>query len=289
MHFGSTLKRIREEKGIKQKDVCEGIITLSYYSRIERNISEPTVSIFLALLNQLNMNFDEFMFIHNNYQESEDQQLWTKISNLFHTGNIAGLKQLKETDQVTYSEQAYAFMPKIIDLFISRLELHETPAVDTSEIIDILMSIENWTSYEVKIYTEIMDTIPIETLITIVNHLIRKKTIYTPSNGYNSPYNRILINAILVCLNTNYLSDAERYLSIFKQSLEIRDFFGHSLCLYLEGLLRYLSGDTEEGRNKVMQFFDLCTLIGLEDFSYKYRVYWQKMSSRYIEKSLKEC
>ncbi|NRC94878.1 helix-turn-helix domain-containing protein, partial [Enterococcus faecalis] len=45
--YGQTIRKIRKDKGLTQKDVCQGVVTLSYYSRIERNISTPTIDIFM--------------------------------------------------------------------------------------------------------------------------------------------------------------------------------------------------------------------------------------------------
>lgn len=45
--YGNTIKKIRVNKGLKQKDICQDIITLSYYSQIKRDISIPTIDVLL--------------------------------------------------------------------------------------------------------------------------------------------------------------------------------------------------------------------------------------------------
>jgi Rgg/GadR/MutR family transcriptional activator len=275
MNFGETLKKIRVEKGLKQKEVCEGITTISYYSRVERGISDPSVHIFLAILNKLNVSFDEFTFINNNYQESEDKQFWTYISNLYHSGNIDELNQIKEKIQADSTNKEKIFFVVIISRFISRLdkELKETDTDDM--VIERLMEIENWTSHEVKIFITLMDIFPIKPILILVNHLLKKKNIYTPSKGYNSPYNKMLINAILLCLDANYLEEAESYLYEMKNSLELRDFYCRSFYMYLEGIFLFLKGEREEGAQKVNEFFNICQLLDLDSFSKKYKDYWE--------------
>jgi Rgg/GadR/MutR family transcriptional activator len=277
MNFGETLKKIRVEKGLKQKEVCEGITTISYYSRVERGISDPSVYIFLAILNKLNVSFDEFIFIHNNYQESEDKQFWTYISNLYHSGNIDELNQIKKQIQTDSNNKEHFFLVAVISRFISRLDEDINEASNNDVIIERLMEIENWTSHEVKIFTTLMDVFPIKPVLILVNHLLKKKNIYTTSQGYNSPYNKMLINAIFLCLDENYLEEAETYLYEMKNSLEIRDFYSRSIYIYLEGIFIFLKGGLEEGSQKVNVFFNICHLLELDSFSNKYKDYWESI------------
>lgn len=280
MNFGSTLKKIRIEKGIKQKDICEGIITLSYYSRIERNISEPSIYVFVRILNKLSISFDEFMFIHNNYQEPVNQQMWTYISDLYHSGNAYLLNQVKEEINMKASDKEQQILLDIIDMFLFRLGETTNEVPDSQLIVKRLMEIENWTSYEVKLFTTVMDALPIDTLIIIVNHLLKKRTIYMTSKGYNSPYNKILINVTLLCLNANYINEAKIYLCEIKKNLEVRDFYGRSFYRYLDGIFNYLTGKTEEGTAAVNDFFNICHILELDNFSKKYKLFWKNIKKR---------
>lgn len=275
MKFGKTIKKIRVEKRLTQKNVAEGIVTLSYYSRIERDISEPTVSVFLKILHRLNLDFDEFMFIHNNYRESSDEKLWFILTELYHSGDIQTLKKYKEFFLTNPNEDTTII--NIIDLFILRLSKQKIEPVNTESIVSRLMDIENWTSSEVKLFTTVMDMLPIDTVIILVNHLLKRRSLYMRSKGYNSPYSKILINSILLCIDTNHLKEAEMYLDTFKNMLEVRDFYGRSMHNYLDGLLLVLRGNKEAGEKKVCEFFSICDFIGLNSFSEKYRIFYNKI------------
>lgn len=275
MKFGKTIKKIRTEKGLTQKSVAEGIVTLSYYSRIEREISEPTVSVFLKILHRLNLEFDEFMFIHKNYRESSDEKLWFTLTELYHSGNIEALRKYKEFF-LTRSNIDSSLID-IIDLFILRLSEQKIEPVNTESIINRLMNIENWTSSEVKLFTTIMDMLPIDTVIIMVDHLLKRRNLYMKSKGYNSPYSKILINSILLCIDTNRLNKAQVYLDVFGNMLEFRDFYGRSMHKYLEGLLLFLRGNKEIGKTKIEEFFLICDFLELSSFSEKYKIFYKKI------------
>lgn len=278
MKFGKTIKKIRTEKGLTQKSVAEGIVTLSYYSRIEREISEPTVSVFLKILHRLHLDFDEFMFIHKNYRESSDERLWFTLTELYHSGDIQTLKKYKEFFLTRSNRDASLI--DVIDLFILRLSKQKIEPINTESIINRLMNIENWTSSEVKLFTTIMDMLPIETIIVMVDHLLKRRNLYMKSKGYNSPYSKILINSILVCIDTNHLNKAAVYLDVYRNMLEVRDFYGRSMYKYLKGLLLTLQGNKELGKREVEEFFLICDLLELSSFAEKYRVFYNKIIAR---------
>ncbi|NSS93513.1 helix-turn-helix domain-containing protein [Enterococcus faecalis] len=275
MRFGKTIKKIRIEKGLTQKNVSEGIVTLSYYSRIERDISEPTISVFLKILHRLNLAFDEFMFIHNNYRESLDDELWFTLTELYHTGNIQALKKHKKL--LLYQSNGDTFLVDLIDLFILRLSKQKIEPINTKSIVKHLMNIENWTSSEVKLFTTIMDMLPVDTIIIMVNHLLKRRNLYMRSKGYNSPYSKILINSIIICIDTNHLKEAEVYLSELKNMFETRDFYGRSMYKYLKGLLLALLENKELGEKEVFEFFSICEFLELDSFAEKYRTFYYEI------------
>ncbi|MGC2996740.1 Rgg/GadR/MutR family transcriptional regulator, partial [Enterococcus faecalis] len=73
-------------------------------------------------------------------------------------------------------------------------------AENITNIVQNMMNLEYWTSREVTMFITIMDEIPIETLFIIVNRLLKKRNLYSASDGYNSPYSKKLINTILLCV-----------------------------------------------------------------------------------------
>ncbi|GEB28723.1 transcriptional activator, Rgg/GadR/MutR family, C- domain-containing protein [Enterococcus casseliflavus] len=271
MKFGATIRKIRKAKNFTQSEVSSEIITLSYYSRIERDISEPTISVFLQILHRLNMDFDEFMFIHNDYNETLVDQLWFNLSELYHSGDVTNLKKQKEL--FLKKPDKYAFLIDIINLYISRLANKRIEVKNIDSIVDKLLSIESWTSSEVKLFTTLMDILPIDTLILLTDHILKRNNLYMRSKGFNSPYSKILINSILLCIDANYLEKAEIYLSMFNDRLVTRDFYGRSMHMYLEGLLLISNGEINKGKQRVSDFFSICHLLKIDDFADKYKVF----------------
>ena len=278
--YGQTIRKIRKDKGLTQKDVCQGVVTLSYYSRIERNISTPTIDIFMEIIKNLNVRLEEFMYIHNDYQKALKDQTWFEITELYHAGNMKGLEDYKTailTGKLPHEEEITI---QLINLFIYRLG-GNVVAENIAHIVQNLMNLENWTSREVTMFITIMDEIPIETLLIIVNRLLKKRNLYSASDGYNSPYSKILINTILLCVNNKYLNEGLSYLKQFREMLEIRDLYGKTMALFLEGLLCYAKGTQLVGTKKVSEAFQIFHLLEMDNFSRKYQQYFEYIKTIY--------
>ena len=278
--YGQTIRKIRKDKGLTQKDVCQGVVTLSYYSRIERNISTPTIDIFMEIIKNLNVRLEEFMYIHNGYQKALKDQTWFEITELYHVGNMKGLEDYKTailTGKLPHEEEITI---QLINLFIYRLG-GNVVAENITNIVQNLMNLENWTSREVTMFITIMDEIPIETLLIIVNRLLKKRNLYSASDGYNSPYSKILINTILLCVNNKYLNEGLSYLKQFREMLEIRDLYGKTMALFLEGLLCYAKGAQLAGTKKVNEAFQIFHLLEMDNFSRKYQQYFEYIKTIY--------
>jgi Rgg/GadR/MutR family transcriptional activator len=279
--YGRTIRKIREDKGLKQKEICQNIVTLSYYSRIERDISAPTIDVFEKLIKNLNVSLEEFMYIHNGYKKPLSDRTWFEISELYHKGNIQGLIDYKNAILNGESDYKDPNIAAIIDLFISRLGGTDVNT-NIDPILQRLMELENWTSREAKVFTTIMDEVPIETLLVVVNVLLKKRNLYTESHGFNSPYSKILMNAVLICIDKGFLREAHTYLQAFKDMLEVRDLFGKTMGLYLEGLLYYAKGKQTEGEKKIMDAFHIFQLLDMEDFAHKYKVHFERVKAKYV-------
>lgn len=278
--YGNTIKKIRKNKGLKQKDICQDIITLSYYSRIERDISIPTIDVFFQLIDNLNISLEEFLFIHNDFKKRESDQIWFDLTELYHEGDINGLNKYKSLlSETKYNNENPLVLIKMIDLFVMRLK-NKQIEVDISLLTNNLNKIENWTSREVKVFISIMDMIPIDVLIIIVNRLIKQKKLYAISDGYNSPYSKILINSILLCIENWKITEAQRYLHSFSTFLEVRDIYGKTMYLYLDGLLNYIKGNRKQGMKMISDSFDVFKLVNMENFSQKYMLYFEKIKER---------
>ncbi len=95
MSIHLTLKEIREDKGISQKQASKGALSQSNYSKFENGLIDITYTSFIGVLENLDIVFEELMFIHNGYNFSEKEKIFRGF---FHApvNDINVLKHYKE-------------------------------------------------------------------------------------------------------------------------------------------------------------------------------------------------
>lgn len=71
--IGSTLKKIRANKGYTQKQISDDTMARSTYTKFETGAISPTLSKYLAILDHMDMSHEEFIYISNEYQLGEKE------------------------------------------------------------------------------------------------------------------------------------------------------------------------------------------------------------------------
>jgi Rgg/GadR/MutR family transcriptional activator len=274
--YGETLKKIREAKGFKQKEVCQGVVTLSYYSRIERNKSQPTIEVFVNLLAALNMSLEEFLFIHRGNQKSWFERKWDLVADAYHRHDVNYLKKARLEFTANTSSKA-AFIVTAIDLFIIRLTNAPFVAENVTKLLAELITIENWTYLETKFFIILMDQIPLESCLTLVNRFFKNKKIYNVSDGYNSLYNKMLLNITLLCIDANDLKNAKKYTVMLAELIETRDLFSKNMLLYFKGIIAFKEGNQSVGQKMIDDAFDIWKRLDMTSFSKKYQQFFEKI------------
>lgn len=77
--IGSVVKKIRSDKAYSQKYVVDGVMTQSAYSKFELNKADITFSTLSRILENLEVTFEEFLYIQNEYKHTEKDAIVKKF------------------------------------------------------------------------------------------------------------------------------------------------------------------------------------------------------------------
>lgn len=75
MYFGKEFKKVRKNRTYSQTEVANSIISQSTYSKFEAGIRDIDASIYLQLLQRLNISAEEFDYVRNGYSYGRKQNL----------------------------------------------------------------------------------------------------------------------------------------------------------------------------------------------------------------------
>lgn len=117
MNFGATIKKIRTDKNLTQKELSDGILTRSHLSQIETNNYFPSYDKFFLLLDRLNVVFEEFLFIQNDQKIQFKQQIRSKISEAANLNDIEKLKKFgHHSSRFTHKNRRYYLLSLYVNL-----------------------------------------------------------------------------------------------------------------------------------------------------------------------------
>ena len=102
MH-GRVLKKLREERGYKLKDVAGDVISTRTLMRFEADETSISISIFEKLLDNLNINYLDYFTFYLDNTDSETTEFANKLQKLLQSGSSSKLvneckKELKNKD-----------------------------------------------------------------------------------------------------------------------------------------------------------------------------------------------
>lgn len=78
--FGEIFKKFRESRGLRLKDVAKAGISTSQLSRFENGETNLTISKFIAVLDEVNVPIDEFMYAVHDFRHDELNELLLKVN-----------------------------------------------------------------------------------------------------------------------------------------------------------------------------------------------------------------
>ena len=73
--IGSTLKKIRENKGYTQKEISDHMMARSTYTKFENDDITPTLSKYLSILDHMDMSHEEFSYLLNDFELGQKETI----------------------------------------------------------------------------------------------------------------------------------------------------------------------------------------------------------------------
>lgn len=258
MNFGQAIDHLRRQKHFSVKQICGNYLSRQTYYRFVNNEVDISSTKLFYLLNHLNVNVDEFLFICNNFQLEKEFTDMEKIKIYFEKNNIVGLQNLL----TSYSSQINV-KEKIIYALISSLlgRLTNTSSCTEEKILrDYLINIETWTHYETVLFNNAMfifDSEFIELIFRKINLNLEK---YSKLRYYGNESIRMFINMIILYIDRQDIRRAKEALQIAK-NFKINDdcMYEKSCIVFFNEVLNLLNGEISSLKicKSIIKYFNL--------------------------------
>lgn len=203
------LKKIRQEKGLSQKDIYDGIMTRQTYYLIETNVSMPSFDKFLLILEKLFVSVDEFLYLLNHETFPTDHHLYHQLSQAVFKHDQQMFDSLIENSRQFFetTKNQKFFHLNLVTQAMSRLTKAPNDP-DTmkflkqmmSPIKDYLTGIDKWYLYELKLLNNSLYCFELSEAIALGTLVGRKIDSLSHLEQYSDIKLRIYLNLSSLCL-----------------------------------------------------------------------------------------
>ena len=209
--FGEIFKKFRESRGFRLKDVEKAGISTSQLSRFEKGETDLTISKFMAILDEINMPIDEFMYAVHDFHRDELNELLSKVRHFVSNHDVDGLKKLLYSQMESDSKQEKFHKLNIILLKIRLQDLSGEAYYsgdDLSYLTDYLFSVEYWGYYELLIFSNTLDVLKHDVFMVLAREMSRRSDFYKEIPNNRRLISSMLLNGYITCIERGKFLDA---------------------------------------------------------------------------------
>lgn len=242
MHPGDTFRKLRVHKNYKLAFTAKDIVSISQLSKFERGESEITISKVFLLLERMNVSFEEFMFIHNEFQSPHFESMIKKLKSFYIQKDFEKLHRLAQDEQLKFEntgQLTYKLNSIMIKAVFSDLTNETVEEEEIKILTDYLWRVEIWGEYELILFGNSMHVLNIDSVITLSSETMKKSMFFRKMLAYRKDLYGLYFNTIRTCLNCGKIKEAESFL-IYLKNEEIHEtfIFEKIILRFYEGLMK---------------------------------------------------
>ncbi|MBO0422180.1 helix-turn-helix domain-containing protein [Enterococcus plantarum] len=247
MNFGPTIKKIRVAKNISQETLSKGIMERSNLSRFENGHYSPSYTVIPLLLERLNMDYEELIFLAKNYQISSLETLNTKIMQAINTYDKTALiclsqeacKQSKISTNIQYRHLYLLTLAFLQKYFNIKEHAFNIDMLIHTEILSYFTKTDSWYIYEFRLLNNFLHYFNHESILYLLPMAEQQLIKYTKMQNTHSLHQHLWQNAGIYFFEKKEYKNALHYfekaicLSNSKRLLfeKIEATIYHQLCL----------------------------------------------------------
>lgn len=222
MRTGKVIKYIRVSKKLKSKNIYTNILSRPAISKFEKGLSDTTTEKFFKILDNLNVTLEEFHFIYNGYKRNIDHIFLDEYLEAFYLKDIKKLNELKYIMKYEYKKTNKInklHYSSLCELTVNYL-LNKRSNVKTLNILkNYLLECENWTYYELMLFTNSLDFFPEELVVVLYKRAKKKLEEYQLFNKFDNEVSSLITNILVVFITNNDTKKSSFFYNELKSSM----------------------------------------------------------------------
>lgn len=270
--LGRTLKEIRVNCNLKERDVYETIMSRAHLYQIEKNKQMPSWGIVTSILQKFTMSLGEFEYIHNNYQLDPIQQVIQDFKAIKSSTNTHAINTLiVKIDSIIKIDKNdflldLSYVLKALNAFQQEQSFKRSREI-VEPVWNRLEKKDAWFYNDLLLITNILYAFDDLTIQHIFERLLLYIDKYKNFNTSKELYINIHFNYAICLRNiTTEIDKMELYLNKSKMAAkEINDVITVLSCRYYLAEISWHKGNENEAIKEVEQVFTVFKILGEEE------------------------
>lgn len=180
--IGETLRKIRKNRNLTQKELAQGIMQQATYSRIESGQLEVSAVLLYKLVERLNISMNEFFYIAQNYKPTPKQQLLQSFARIELTvpseieeqlATTHHYLQLHNDEDVLMMHYAYKSMAALVNV-----EKIDVVRAFAEKVWVRMQKLDHWYLNDLELINSIILYFPLDVAREITQMAIRRLNAY---------------------------------------------------------------------------------------------------------------
>ena len=208
--LGTIFRELRLSKGMTLEEASKGIVSLPFLSKFERGEHEITSNKFIRLLSRLNISYREFELILGHLEGYSQTAFLQQLSTALVNNDLALLNQLYDDQKILlkqYSDSRFEHNLIIISQYINLLNGLPFEPHKIKKITDYLYRVEEWGEYELVLFGNSLNFIPIEKIYNLSKIAINRSAIFSKSPKHVNELSIIIGNIIHTLIENEHFDN----------------------------------------------------------------------------------
>lgn len=218
--YGRTIRKIRKDKGLTLKEVYLGIVSKSFYIEFEKGNYNIEMSKFKKILDELALNFEEFIYIHQNYKTPNNKNLKDQISLAYSKWDLISLNGIyQEYKDSQFIRERFLASKAYALIYITEDNAKHMSEVPLKELQIYLSSLKEWTLEDIQDYIAISGAFDAATDKVLFQRALTslQKYQYYETDTYNTLCINLFMGHIQKLLLNQQITEAEKSVRLMKE------------------------------------------------------------------------
>ncbi|HER6760748.1 TPA: quorum-sensing system transcriptional regulator RopB/Rgg1 [Streptococcus pyogenes] len=282
MEIGETVEFIRHSKNISIKQVCGDYLTRQTYYRFIKNNLDISSKKLLYILDNLNVNVDEFLFISNNFKQYKEFIDMDTAKHYFECRNIEGLNHILDSykdSKSTKEKNLFALVKVLVKVLLATLT-EEDCLTERTYLSNYLINIETWSHYETVLFNNCMFIFESCFIEMVFSKVILNLDKYNTLRYYGNESIRMFVNMLILFIQRQEYDKASEILA------KIEDYQLNDDCLYerccvsfFDGIIGLINGK-EGAEQKCVQILEIFQLLNCKTIHHMFQTYLEAIKHK---------